>query len=486
MQPNVRLAILAALALLLVACFSSPFQDDDAWWLLTTGQYIVHNHKLPVPDPFAFTTYIGKPEPTRNFQLTHQWLADAMLYLAYAAGGFPVVVWLRAVLMAAACGLAGLVARRRSGNFFAAVAAVLICAAIAYRFAGDQPAIVTFFGVAAAMAMAEDRRWRWAVPLLFLIWANCDDGFWLGWIALAFCCVEARRRQMWIVAALSVLACGINPNGFYWSALPLWPAAPLVALAAGYIRSLTVAARIRAARVSKRFLQWALAAAIMAVAALPVWQKRAFQFSAWEATRPLGAVKFLTAHHTGGLLFNTEEDGGYLMWHLWPRARVFADGRRLNRAVLQDYRRILYSRVTPGEKNVFQLLDQYGVQAIVTTAYDYPTGSPHFLIAMLADPNQTQWKLVYQDGQAMVFLRQAPPGVKALPNIAALSSMEAQCAAHIRLVPGEPLCARETCKIYEHLGNVLRARFWMAYYLEHKKAPDPAAETEYQRLIRNK
>jgi len=204
MQPNVRLAILAALALLLVACFSSPFQDDDAWWLLTTGQYIVHNHKLPVPDPFAFTTYIGKPEPTRNFQLTHQWLADAMLYLAYAAGGFPVVVWLRAVLMAAACGLAGLVARRRSGNFFAAVAAVLICAAIAYRFAGDQPAIVTFFGVAAAMAMAEDRRWRWAVPLLFLIWANCDDGFWLGWIALAFCCVEARRRQMWIVAALSV------------------------------------------------------------------------------------------------------------------------------------------------------------------------------------------------------------------------------------------------------------------------------------------
>ena len=172
------------------------------------------------------------------------------------------------------------------------------------------------------------------------------------------------------------------------------------------------------------------------------------------------------------------------MWYLWPQLKVFVDGRALNETVFKDYRRITYSIAAPGEKNALQLLDQYGVQTIVMTGYEYFTGSPHFLIAVLADPRQTEWKLVYQDAQGMVFMRQPPPGVQALPNIAALTSMQAQCAAHINLVPDEPLCARETCKLYEHLGNLDQARAWMAYYLEHKKQPDPEAETEYQRLTR--
>ena len=486
--------ILVAVALLLVSCFSPAFQSDDAWSHLKTGQYIVENHKLPVPDPFAFTTYIGRPaypgeDTARVFKLTHHWLAQALLYLAYAAGGFPLVVMLRALLMAAACGLTGLVAFRRSGSFYAAVGATLLSGAIAYRFATDQPLMATFLFVPAVLALVEYRRWLWALPLLFAVWANCDGAFFLGWVVLGAYCVESlvsrkAGRILWIVTGISVLASGLNPNGFHAMALDR-PLAPLIALCLAVAGPILIAAFLPW-KLKQLPARWELAviALILAAIALPVWQKRALQFYASESTRPLGAVRFLLAHHVSGPLFNTYDQGGYLTWYLWPQLRVFVDGRGLNETVFQDYRRIAYSIAPPGLKNVFQLLDQYGVQTILITGYDYSSGIPHFLIAMLADPQQTQWKLVFQDAKGMVFMRQPPPGVRALPNIAALTSMEAQCAAHIALVPGQPLCARETCKMYEHLGNFNRARTWLAYYLEHKKEPDPGAETEYQRLSR--
>ena len=50
-------AIAALLAAVLwLGWFSPESYDSDFWWHLKTGQYIVENHTLPVPDPFAFTT----------------------------------------------------------------------------------------------------------------------------------------------------------------------------------------------------------------------------------------------------------------------------------------------------------------------------------------------------------------------------------------------------------------------------------------------
>lgn len=467
----------AATLLLLAACFSPAFQEDEAFGRLAAGRYIVQNHRLPVPDPFAFTTYIGSREDLR-VKLAGAWLADTLMYLAWAAGGFALVVWVRVLLMGAACALVGRIAWRRRASFEMSVGAVLLAASISYRFVGDSPTLATFVLLAAAMALAESRRWLWVLPLLFVVWANCNGAFFLGWAALAVYALLGRKDwRLWIAAVVSILACGLNPNGFrvldwrvdsWW-----WPAAAVVVPVA--------IAAIVPWRPGELRARWAFVAAalIAATIAVPVRQKRAFQFSAWQATRPIAAANFFLSHHLPGPLFNTIEQGGYLEWYLGPRTKVFIDGRDLNPAILHDYRRIVYSNT---EKSPFQLLDQYGVQTLLLTAFDYSSGSPHYLLAMLADPAQTQWKAIYQDGLAAIFVRQAPPGVRVLPNVAALTSMEAQCAAHIRLVPNEPLCARETAKMFEYLGNAARARVWLAYYLEHKKRPDPGAETEYQRL----
>src|SRR5689334_9290536 len=88
--------ILAITALLLLGWFSPASSDSDTWWTLKTGQYIAQHHKLPVPDPFSFTTYAGGLSPNEavmtDYTLKHEWLAELLLYGIYAAAGFPGLV----------------------------------------------------------------------------------------------------------------------------------------------------------------------------------------------------------------------------------------------------------------------------------------------------------------------------------------------------------------------------------------------------------
>src|ERR1035441_9866730 len=48
--------LLALAAIFLLGLFATEMSDSDSWWNLATGRYVVTEHRLPVPDPFAYTT----------------------------------------------------------------------------------------------------------------------------------------------------------------------------------------------------------------------------------------------------------------------------------------------------------------------------------------------------------------------------------------------------------------------------------------------
>src|SRR5260370_4890421 len=101
--------ILLFAAFALMAHTSREVSDNDTWWHLKTGQWMLQHRALPVPDPFAYTTYLHKPTlpgeaASRDFNLTHEWLAQILFYLAYAGGGYGGPVLLRSALPPAACG----------------------------------------------------------------------------------------------------------------------------------------------------------------------------------------------------------------------------------------------------------------------------------------------------------------------------------------------------------------------------------------------
>ena len=550
--------MLALSAVCLIGWFSPEISDPDFWWHLRTGQYIAGKRALPVPDPFAYTTamartsYAAEPR-TRQFNLTHEWLAQVLMYSVYRAGGFAGIVLARAAALAGFCGLVGLVAYQRRRSFWAAVGAAFAAASVASSFTADRPYQITFLLLAVTLAIVETRRWLWLLPPLFLVWANCHGGYFLGWLVLGAYSAETlilgRRRepvpgarQLWLVSAICVLVCGLNPNGFRifpvlleyrgsflqsrlleWAKPSLWPpqpfsvlliaagcvmlwARPKVRIADWLLYALFAAAAVSAQR---NTILIALAAPVFIVAyfpwnlRLPAWSEFAlmllvagglaagiaggkfFQLRASDWRYPAGAADFLLANHIGQPMFNTYEYGGYLMWRLWPQERVFIDGRALSESVFMDYARILYNHdESDGGKTADQLLDDYGVQVIVMNSFEYTTGPIYLLAPALADPKQTTWKLVYHDPQALIFMRDPPPRIHPLDSLQVLVHMEEECALHIEHEPQYPRCARGLGQVFSKIGDFVRARKWIGEYLSHPHAPDPEAEQAYQNLIR--
>lgn len=513
----VRPAILIAAALVLVAMFTTEFADSDSWWQLKTGDYIVHHHKLPVPDPFSFTADLGKDAypgegNIRYFNLTHSWLSQVLFYAAYAAAGFPGVILFRAAVLAGFCIVTGLIAWRRSQSFAWAIAAAFLAGNIAVRFNADRPFVITSLLLAVTILILEERRHLWILPPLFLVWANLHGGYFIGWVPLAVYCVVERQRNLWIAGIVSVLVCGLNPNGFravlipllyqssvmqtglaewqhaaFWKpemySVVLWASAAVLLWRRKEVRLTDwllwlafAAASIWAVRnvilialigpvVIATYIPWkrlaprteALFAALVIVAGIAgtVIEGQALQLRPAYWKYPKGAAEFLIEHHITAPMFNTYESGGFLLWKLWPQERVFVDGRALNEQVFADYRRIIGN-----DDQAQELLKKYGIEVILTNAFEAISGSPYFLPAALSDPSQKEWKLVYRDEQAVIFMRNPPPGVQPINNYEALASAEMQCSEYIRHDPNHTLCAGGLADLFSRIGDTVRAQRW--------------------------
>uniref|UniRef100_Q024M6 Glycosyltransferase RgtA/B/C/D-like domain-containing protein n=1 Tax=Solibacter usitatus (strain Ellin6076) TaxID=234267 RepID=Q024M6_SOLUE len=543
-----QITLAALCALFLFGLFSPEIYDSDFWWHLRTGQYIAENRALPVPDPFSWTTaqardtYPGESR-TRHFNLTHEWLAQLAFYTTWRGGGFPAIVAARALTMTAFCGLVGLIAWRRRTSFYAALFAALACASVARIFAFDRPYHASYLFLAATLAILEFRRFLWLLPPVFLVWANCHGGYFLGWIVLGAWCAASllqRRRDptLWIVTALSVLASGINPNAYQafralldyrqsflqsrlleWTRPALWPPSEFSVLLAAGLAALVWARRrarmadwmiwivfaaaalsayrnivligIFAPIVIAAYAPWkwrlpsatpyAFAFALIAAFGFGVASGRFFQFRAAEWKYPKGAADFLAQHHITQRIFNTYEHGGYLMWRGVP---TFIDGRALSESVFQDYARILYNHdASDGLPSADDLLARYGVEAIVMNTFEPSTGPIYVLAPALADPAQTTWKLVYNDPQSLIFMRNPPPGVQPLNSLDVLTHMEDECALHLAHEPQLGRCARSLGQTFAKVGDFQRARKWIGIYLDHPHPPDPEAETAYRRMF---
>jgi hypothetical protein len=152
-----KIAALALTSLSLLALFCTEIADTDFWWHLKTGQYILEHHSLPVPDPFAYTTPLNTQDRVQHFNLTHEWLAQVLLFMTYSVAGFPGIIVVRALILAGVCGIAGLLASRLSKSFYMGIAAAFATASVAIEFSADRPALVTFLFVAVFVALLELR-----------------------------------------------------------------------------------------------------------------------------------------------------------------------------------------------------------------------------------------------------------------------------------------------------------------------------------------
>jgi hypothetical protein len=334
---------------------------------------------------------------------------------------------------------------------------------------------------------------------------------------------DADERSLFLCAGLAVLASGINPNGFHivqtllayrnsplqtsiteWQRPKYWEASTFTAVLYAAFAALLWARR--RARVSdwllfilfaaaaltavrniilvgivgpiiigsylpsidvRRYLPArfplptlaGLAAAFWLVARIAIMPHPSLDAADWRFSA--GAADFLLAHHVTARLFNSYESGGYLMWRLWPQNQVFIDGRALSEAAFADYKRIAFNADSSTGPSAEELLARYGVGAIVMPMIDY-SGKVYLLPAALSDPSQREWKLVYADRQAVIYVKTVPDGVTALAPNTALGAMEAQCNLMLDISGDD--CARGVANLYAKIGDRPSAARWMSVY----------------------
>ncbi len=347
------------------------------------------------------------------------------------------------------------------------------------------------------------------------------------------------ERRLFLSAGLAVLASGINPNGFHifqillayrqsplqtsiteWQRPKFWEASTFTFILYSSFAAL-IWARGRA-RVSDWILYLLFAAAaltavrnivlvgiigpIILAAYLPTldltpylpanWRRtipRAAAYAAvlclaariWSMPHPglggadwrfpRGAADFLLTHHVTTRLFHSYESGGYLMWRLWPQNQVFIDGRAISEAAFSDYRRMAFNADSSGGPSGEELLASYKVGAIVMPMIDY-SGKVYLLPAALSDPAQQEWKLVFADSQAVIYMKTPPEGVTPLPAATALTSMEQQCKLMLDMSGDD--CARGVANLYAKIGDRARAGQWMSVY----KARGGGANAQFEGL----
>jgi len=524
----------------LLGLYSGESFDPDFWAHLKTGEYTVQHRHIAVPDPFSYTTADAKPAypgeaQTRYFNLTHEWLAQSAIYLVYAAGGFPAIVLVRALWLTAAGFLTGAIAAKRTGSWWWGVAAVLATGSVGWIFATDRPTLVSPLFTMLFLAAFEWRRYLWALPVIALVWANCHGGFFLGWLVCGAYLVDAllqRRadvRPTAIATAAVVLASGLNPNGFgivttllryqqsaitannlEWRQAELWGephgynillylCVPVLLLAWRRVRPADwllfvffAATSLKAFRneiyiglyapilIASYFpirlrlpqvVRYAGAAALLAAIGFGIVEGPFFQLRAAEWRYPVRAEQFLRENHIQGRIFPTMFIAGYMVW---KGHQDFFDGRSLSENVFRDYQTVVYA--TPGDPARSEVLERYGIQAIVMDAFEYYTGTIYPLVqALAADPKMSQWKLVFADPSAMVFLRNPPDSIPDLGRAKISDQVEEQCRMLIARDPKYPGCARSLGFIFRG-RNPARARRMFELYFANGGADEDARQ----------
>ncbi len=121
---------------------------------------------------------------------------------------------------------------------------------------------------------------------------------------------------------------------------------------------------------------------------------------------PAGAVAFMDRHGLSGNILCNFDWGEYLIWHSWPRSRVFMDGRYdtvYPSDVIRDYVRFFFD--LPGGRDV-----------LAAYPHDFVLMPPKSGGSRVAsrDPN---WRLVYQDQVSALFARAGSPaaGLNGIP-----------------------------------------------------------------------
>lgn len=119
---------------------------------------------------------------------------------------------------------------------------------------------------------------------------------------------------------------------------------------------------------------------------------------------PQQLADFLQSHEFSGQMLNEYSWGGYLLWRLSARYKVFIDGRGLSRTLFFDYQRLVQEGDDSARQNYDELLDRHRIEWVVFPHY-HGFGTKFPLLKHLLQSGR--WQPVYADDVGYVLVRRS-------------------------------------------------------------------------------
>lgn len=223
----------AAILALVAVALTNTAADPDLWGHVRFGRDIVSAWRIPAVDPYSFTS--------DRAWVNHEWLAEALMFVAYRTAGSAGLIVLKLLLLAGTVtALVWSLARQGAAAGARHVLLLLAILGMFLRIQAVRPqlfSILLFAWLLFVMRDADRGRLRALVgiPLIVSAWVNLHGG-WIVGIGVWGCwCVarlvdrraSMRTRAMVAMAGVgALLATLINPYGvglwrFLWDTVSL-------------------------------------------------------------------------------------------------------------------------------------------------------------------------------------------------------------------------------------------------------------------------
>ena len=219
-KADMLLPFLALSILALLVCMTR-YADYDLWWHLRLGEIVLAKLAPASVDTFSYTV-------AGRAQFSGEWLADAVIYGVYAAGGFLGLNLLKWVLLLLTAAFIYLQIRLESGaarGYALAALLTLLLALFAVRFRlFVRPYIFSLPLLAMTMYLLS--RWRsglsdrgiYLVPIIMLLWVNLSVGAVFGLFftvaAVGLELIEKRSLRLLPLLLLTLAASLASPEGY--------------------------------------------------------------------------------------------------------------------------------------------------------------------------------------------------------------------------------------------------------------------------------
>lgn len=194
---STRQKFFLALFLFLVFLYSfNQINNPDTFYHLKSGQYILDNFKIPAHDIFSLPAYGADWVP-------HEWLAQIIFYLVYAAGGFFGLIFLCALLGVLAYFILWRLAFKKGADFNLSLLILFVLSYLTLELWVPRPQIFSYLALALLIYFLESyrdnpaKKYLIGSVLTIWFWANTNASFVLGLVIIFFYLFSEAINYRW-------------------------------------------------------------------------------------------------------------------------------------------------------------------------------------------------------------------------------------------------------------------------------------------------